>query len=233
MGMYCIDMCYNMVKIVVNVGVCEQIEFGVGVWCLVIQYEDNDLISNNQVIRCLLIYEVCLYVIWDVNSKQMDKSDVKYCMVINVLLCNGWKEFVEDYGIDLDILLFFQNFNDIWLFLWVLNDVVYVVEYYEVEEKKERVFIYCDLLIGELVSYYQQDIKDVIDDLVNCGFIKVVECKVKCWCVYKLIIICMQILKDCEKIVGEYILIVLVYGEWLFVGDKECYEGVVRLMKDG
>ncbi|EHK8245578.1 portal protein, partial [Shigella flexneri] len=42
-----------------------------------------------------------------------------------------------------------------------------------------------------------------------------------------------HILKDREKIAGEHIPIVPVYGEWSFAGDKECYEGVVRLTKDG
>lgn len=67
-------------------------------------------------------------------------------------------------------------------------------------EKKEKVFIYRDPLTGEPVSYYQQDIKDVIDDLANRGFIKVAERKVKRRRVYKSIITCTQILKDREKI---------------------------------
>ncbi len=149
------------------------LESGVGAWRLVTQYEDNDPTSNNQVIRRLPIHEACSHVIWDANSKQMDKSDAKHCTVINALSRNGWKEFAEDYGIDPDTLPSFQNPNDTWLFPWVSNDVVYVAEYYEVEEKKEKVFIYRDPLTGEPVSYYQQDIKDVIDDLANRGFIKV------------------------------------------------------------
>ncbi|HDQ5875492.1 TPA: portal protein, partial [Shigella flexneri] len=233
MGMYRTDMRHNTAKIAVNVGVREQIESGVGAWRLVTQYEDNDPTSNNQVIRRLPIHEACSHVIWDANSKQMDKSDAKHCTVINALSRNGWKEFAEDYGIDPDTLPSFQNPNDTWLFPWVSNDVVYVAEYYEVEEEKEKVFIYRDPLTGEPVSYYQQDIKDVIDDLANRGFIKVAERKVKRRRVYKSIITCTQILKDREKIAGEHIPIVPVYGEWSFAGDKECYEGVVRLTKDG
>lgn len=75
MGMYRTDMRHNTAKIAVNVGVREQIESGVGAWRLVTQYEDNDPTSNNQVIRRLPIHEACSHVIWDANSKQMDKSD--------------------------------------------------------------------------------------------------------------------------------------------------------------
>ena len=118
MGMYRTDMRHNTAKIAVNVGVREQIESGVGAWRLVTQYEDNDPTSNNQVIRRLPIHEACSHVIWDANSKQMDKSDAKHCTVINALSRNGWKEFAEDYGIDPDTLPSFQNPNDTWLFPW-------------------------------------------------------------------------------------------------------------------
>lgn len=38
---------------------------------------------------------------------------------------------------------------------------------------------------------------------------------------------------EANPLAGEHIPIVPVYGEWSFAGDKECYEGVVRLTKDG
>ena len=93
--------------------------------------------------------------------------------------------------------------------------------------------LYLDPLTGEPVSYYQRDIKDVIDDLADKGFVKVAEKKVKRRRVYKSLITCSEILKDRELIAGEHIPIVPAYGEWGFAGDKEVYEGVVRLTKDG
>ena len=36
-----------------------------------------------------------------------------------------------------------------WMFPWISKDVVYVGEYYEVEEKSEKVFIYLDPLTRE------------------------------------------------------------------------------------
>lgn len=233
MGMYRTDMRHNTAKISINVGVREQIESGVGAWRLVTQYEDNDPTSNNQVIRRLPIHEACSHVIWDSNSKQMDKSDAKHCTVINPLSTNGWKEFAKEYDLDPDAYPSFQNPDQTWLFPWMSTDVVYVGEFYEVEEKKEKVFIYRDPLTGEPVSYFHQDIKDVIDDLASRGFLKVAERKVKRRRVYKSIITCSEILKDRELIAGEHIPIVPVYGEWSFAGDKEVYEGVVRLTKDG
>lgn len=233
MGMYRTDMRHNTAKISVNIAVREQIEAGVGAWRLITEYEDQDPTSNNQVIRRVPIHEACTHVVWDSNSKQMDKSDAMHCTVINAMSRDGWKAFAEKNGFDEDEIPSFQNPDMNWLFPWLTSDVVYVGEYYEVEEKKETVFIYQDPLTGEPVSYFQRDIKDVIDELADKGMIKVAEKKVKRRRVYKSIITCTTILKDREPIAGEHIPIVPVYGEWSFAGDKEVYEGVVRLTKDG
>lgn len=233
MGMYRTDMRHNTAKISVNIAVREQIEAGVGAWRLITEYEDQDPTSNNQVIRRVPIHEACTHVVWDSNSKQMDKSDAMHCTVINAMSRDGWKAFAEKNGFDEDEMPSFQNPDMNWLFPWLTSDVVYVGEYYEVEEKKETVFIYQDPLTGEPVSYFQRDIKDVIDELADKGMIKVAEKKVKRRRVYKSIITCTTILKNREPIAGEHIPIVPVYGEWSFAGDKEVYEGVVRLTKDG
>ncbi|HBU6131199.1 TPA: portal protein [Enterobacter cloacae] len=233
MGMYRTDMRHNTAKISVNIAVREQIEAGVGAWRLVTEYEDQDPTSNNQVIRRVPIHEACTHVVWDSNSKQMDKSDAMHCTVINAMSRDGWKAFAEKNGFDEDEIPSFQNPDMNWLFPWLTSDVVYVGEYYEVEEKKETVFIYQDPLTGEPVSYFQRDIKDVIDELADKGMVKVAEKKVKRRRVYKSIITCTTILKNREPIAGEHIPIVPVYGEWSFAGDKEVYEGVVRLTKDG
>lgn len=233
MGMYRTDMRHNTAKISVNIGVREQIEAGVGAWRLVAEHEDQDPTSNNQVIRRVPIHEACSHVIWDCNSKQMDKSDAPHCTIINPMSTDGWKQYAEEHGLDEEEMPSFQSPDSNWLFPWISKDVVYVGEYYEVEEKKETVFIYIDPMTGEPVSYFKRDIKDVIDELAERGMQKVAEKKVTRRRVYKSIITCTSVLKDRELIAGEHIPIVPVFGEWSFAGDKEVYEGVVRLTKDG
>lgn len=232
-GMYRTDMRHNTAKTSVNIAVREQIEAGVGAWRLVTEHEDQDPTSNNQIIRRIPIHEACSHVIWDSNSRQIDKSDARHCTVINALSTDGWEAFAEEYGLDAENKPTFQSPNSDWQFPWVTNDVFYVGEYYEVEEKKERVFIYQDPLTGEPVSYFQRDIKDVIDELAEKGMQKIGERKVKRRRVYKTLLTSSEILKSRELIAGEHIPIVPVFGEWGFVGDKELFEGVVRLTKDG
>lgn len=233
MGMYRTDMRHNSAKIAVNIAVREQIEAGYGAWRIVTEHEDQDPTSNNQVIRRIPIHEASSHVIWDSNSKLMDKSDAKHVTVIQPLSIAGWKSFAADYGFDADNIPDFQSPDSNWLFPWLNKDVVYVGEFYEVEEKKETVFIYQDPLGGEPVSYFKRDIADVIDELAESGMVKVGERKVKRCRVYKTILTSSTILKSRELIAGEHLPIVPVYGEWGFAGDKEVYEGVVRLTKDG
>lgn len=233
MGMYRTDMRHNTAKISVNVAVREQIEAGIGAWRLVTEYEDQDPTSNNQIIRRVPIHEACSHVVWDANSKQMDKSDAKHCTLISALSKDGWSDFAEEYGLDEDDMPDFQSPSSNWIFPWTTSNVYYIAEYYEVEEKKELVFIYQDPMTGEPVSYFKRDIADVIDELSDKGMVKIGERKVKRRRVYKTLLTQSSILKDRELIAGEHIPIVPVFGEWSFAGDKEVYEGVVRLTKDG
>lgn len=232
MGMYRTDMRHNTAKIAVNIAVREQIEAGVGAWRLVTDYEDQSPTSNNQIIRREPIHSACSHVIWDSNSKLMDKSDARHCTVIHSMSKSGWDDFADKYDLDADDIPSFQSPND-WVFPWLTQDTIHVAEFYEVVEKKETAFIYLDPITGEPVSYFKRDIKDVIDDLADKGYEKVAERQVKRRRVYKSIVTCTAVLKDKQLIAGEHIPIVPVFGEWGLVDDKEVYEGVVRLTKDG
>ncbi|ENU1862363.1 portal protein [Salmonella enterica] len=204
MGMYRTDMRHNTAKIAVNIAVREQIEAGVGAWRLVTDYEDQSPTSNNQVIRREPIHSACSHVIWDSNSKLMDKSDARHCTVIHSMSQNGWEDFAEKYDLDADDIPSFQNPND-WVFPWLTQDTIQIAEFYEVVEKKETAFIYQDPVTGEPVSYFKRDIKDVIDDLADSGFIKIAERQIKRRRVYKSIITCTAVLKDKQLIAGEHI----------------------------
>lgn len=212
MGLYRTDMRHNSARNAVNVAVKEQIEGGVGAWRLVTEHEDNDPTSNNQIIRRQAIHSACSHVVWDANAKEIDKSDAKHVFVISVLSKSGWKSFAEKYGLDVDELPSFTSPNDT-LFNWQTNDSLFVAEYYEVEEKKETVFIYQDPQGGEPVSYYKRDIKDVIDELAESGMQKVAERQVTRRRVYKSILSNTTVLKNRELIAGEHLPIVPVYGE--------------------
>ncbi|WON77575.1 portal protein [Serratia sp. UGAL515B_01] len=233
MGMYRTDMRNNAAKGAVNIAVREQLETGFGAWRLVQEYEDEDELSNTQVIRRKPIHEAAAHVVWDANAKEIDKSDAKWCSIITPFTRDGWTVYAEENDLDPDLMPDFQSQDTQWTFPWMTTDCVYICEHYEVECKKETVYIYRNPMTGEPVSYYKADIKKVIDELSENGFEKVAERKVKKRRVYKSIITATAIIVDRERIAGEHIPIVPVYGEWGFAGDKEVYEGVVRGTKDG
>lgn len=232
MGLYRTDMRHNTAMSAVNIAVKEQIEAGFGAWRLITEYEDQNPTSNNQVIRRVPIHNACSQVIWDANSKQLDKSDAKHVTVIHPLSQSGWKEFAQQYGLDEDTPLDFRLPNK-WLFPWQEGETVHIAEYYEVKKKQETVFIYQDPLTGEPVSYFKRDIHAVIDDLADKGMQKIAERKITRRRVYKTLLTQSGILKNREPIAGEHLPIIPVYGEWGFIGEKETYEGIVRLTKDG
>lgn len=232
MGLYRTDMRHNSARNAVNVAVREQIEGGVGAWRLVTEHEDNDPTSNNQVIRRRAIHSACTHVIWDANAKEIDKSDARHVTLISALTKSGWKSFAEKYGLDEDELPTFRSETST-VFDWQTDNTLFIGEYYEVEEKKETVFIYQDPITGEPVSYYKRDIRDVIDELADRGMEKIAERQVTRRRVYKTILSNTAILKNRQLIAGEHLPIVPVYGEWGFVEDREVFEGIVRLTKDG
>lgn len=233
-GMYRTDVRSNTARTAINIAVREQLEAGVGAWRWVTEHDNDNPLSNTQRAYRMPIHEAADHVIWDSNSRLMDKSDAHHVTVISSFTKDGWARFCEDNDIDEEENQFpsFRNPTNNFQFPWLNGDKLYVGEYYERKKKKERVFIYESPITGEPVAYYQKDIKNVIKQLADAGFEKIGEKLVTRYQVFKYIITGTKILKGPKRIAGEHLPIVPAFGEWGFAGDKEVYEGVVRLMKD-
>lgn len=232
MGMYRADMRNNSSRDAVNIAVRDQIECGFGAWRLVTEYEDDSDMNTNQVIRRVGIHEATSHVIWDSNCRRIDKSDARHCTVITGFSVDGWKHFAKENGLDPEEMPSFQKPDMNWQFQWVRKDCVFVGEYYELEEKKDKVLFYSNPVTGETKKYYKSEVSDYIDELAELGFDLMTEKKVKRKICNKYLMSGYKILKGPIRIAGGMIPVVPVYGEWSFAGDKECYEGLVRLAKD-
>lgn len=232
MGMYRADMRSNASREAVNIAVRDQIEAGYGAWRLVTEYEDDSEDNLNQVIRRHGIHEATTHVIWDANCRRMDKSDARHCTIITGFSTDGWKAFAEENGLDPDEMPSFQKPDMNWQFQWVRKDCVYVGEYYEVEEKKDSILFYANTETGEQKRFYKSEVRKHIEELAELGFDQIAEKKVKRKVCNKYLMSGYKILKGPMRIAGGMIPVVPVYGEWSFAGDKECYEGLVRLAKD-
>ncbi|MGL5280364.1 MAG: portal protein [Plesiomonas shigelloides] len=232
MGMYRADMRNNSSLEAVNIAVRDQIECGYGAWRLVTEYEDDSDGNANQVIRRVGIHEAATHVVWDANCRRMDKSDARHCTVITGFSVEGWKHFAKENGLDPDEMPSFQKPDMNWQFQWVRKDCVYVGEYYELEKKKDSILFYENMLTGETKKYYKSEVREYIEELAELGFDLVTQKKVTRTICNKYLMSGYKILKGPERIAGGMIPVVPVYGEWAFAGDKEIYEGLVRLAKD-
>jgi hypothetical protein len=118
-------------------------------------------------------------------------------------------------------------------FDWCTGDVVYVAEFYEVEQTSTVMHVFAGLIEGEEMFVPEDELtpeKEVF--LQATGFRKVRDKRVKTRRVHKYLMSGRGILKDCGYIAGKHIPIVPVYGKRWFVDGVERCMGHVRLAKD-
>ena len=115
-------------------------------------------------------------------------------------------------------------------FDWYTPSVVYVAEYYKVEEVSEQIRIYQDFN-GKEESLRPEEL-DKEEEMLATGWKEVRRKKVKTRKVRKYIMSGAKILEDCGYIAGKNIPIIPVYGKRWFVDNVERCMGHVRLAKD-
>jgi hypothetical protein len=115
-------------------------------------------------------------------------------------------------------------------FDWYTPSVVYVAEYYVVEEVSQQIRIYRDFS-GKEESLGPDEL-DEEEEMLATGWKEVRRKKVKTRKVRKYIMSGAKILEDCGYIAGKNIPIVPVYGKRWFVDNVERCMGHVRLAKD-
>lgn len=230
-GMYRTDMRDNRSRNAVKIAIRNQVVSGYGAWRIITRNEDDGMLGNNQVIDRVPIHDPASTCIWDSNAKAMDKSDAERCTIISSYSRAKYDELAEENDWP-DYPASIKREQDVWDFNWINDDSVYIGEHYVKETKTDKVFFFQSPM-GEQKSYYKSEMMDIIDELEMAGFEKVAEKKVKRTVVNKYLITGTQILEGPERIAGENIPVVPVYGEWNIIKNKEVYEGVVRLAKDG
>lgn len=201
---------------------------GFGAWRLRACYEnDDDDDDDRQRIRIEPIFDADTSVYFDLDAKRADKADAKRAWLIYSMPCADYK---EEYG---DDPASWPKDNLTTEFDWATPDVVYLAEYYEVEEKKETVHVYMTTE-NERVTYTDDDLEEdeVQEEILLSQSVKVKEKKVKRRRVHKYLMSGGKILEDCGYIAGKCIPIVPYYGTRRFVDNVERCMGHVRTSKD-
>ena len=207
----------------------EAVGGGFGAWRLRTVYEDDEDEENEyQRIRMEPIFDADSSVFFDLNSKRQDKSDAKSCFVVTSMTRASYKEEWGDDPTDWPKIIHQYEFD------WATPDVVFIAEYYKVEEVNETIRIF-RAIDGTEERYRQIDFdKDEnLEETLNAiGSREVRQRKIKRKRVHKYIMSGGKVLEDAGYIAGNCIPIVPVYGKRWFVDNIERCMGHVRLAKD-
>jgi hypothetical protein len=207
----------------------EAVGGGIGAWRLRTVYEDEEDPENDrQRIRIEPIFDADSSVFFDLQAKRQDKSDARFCFVVTSMTQQAYKDTWGDDPASWPKIIHQYEFD------WCTPDVVYVAEYYKVEEKTETIRIF-QTITGEEERYTKADFdKDEMleETLAAIGTVEVRQRKVKTKRVHKYIMSGGKVLEDAGYIAGKCIPIVVVYGKRWFVDNVERCMGHVRLAKD-
>jgi hypothetical protein len=207
----------------------EAVGGGIGAWRLRTVYEDEeDDEDDRQRIRFEPIYDADSSVFFDLNAKRQDKSDAKFCFVVTSMTRDSYKEIYNDDPADWPKIIHQYEFD------WATPDVVFVAEYYKLEEKTETIRIFQNIT-GEEERYTQADFANdemLEETLLAIGTTEIRQKRVKRMRVRKYIMSGGKVLEDAGYIAGKNIPIVVVYGKRWFVDNIERCMGAVRLAKD-
>jgi hypothetical protein len=207
----------------------EAVGGGIGAWRLRTIYEnEEDPEDDRQRIRIEPIFDADSSVFFDLGAKRQDKSDAKFCFVVTSMTRQAYKDTWGDDPTDWPKIIHQYEFD------WCTPDVVYVAEYYKVEEKTETIRIF-QTITGEEERYTQADFaKDEMleETLAAIGTVEVRQRRIKTKRVHKYIMSGGKVLEDAGYIAGKCIPIVVVYGKRWFVDNVERCMGHVRLAKD-
>lgn len=207
----------------------EAVGGGMGAWMLHAEYEDDeDEENDHQRIEFKPIFDADSSVYFDQGAKRQDKADAKRCWVIRSMSHAAYKDEWAD-----DVTSWPKDVHQTE-FDWSTPDVVYVADYYVVEQGKDTLRVFGDLQ-GKETRYYDADFErdDGLEErLIATGHTETRTKKVKRRQVHKYIMSGGGVLEDCGIIPGKCIPVVPVYGKRWFVDNVERCMGHVRLAKD-
>lgn len=207
----------------------EAVGGGFGAWRLRTSYEDDEDEDNErQRIMIEPIFDADSSVFFDLNAKRQDKADARFCYVIYSMTYSSYKDEYDDDPTSWPKTVHQYEFD------WCTPDVVYVAEYYKVEDVTETIRIFRSIDGTEeryKAKAFTED-PELENMLAAIGSVEVRQRKVKSRRVHKYIMSGGRILEDAGYIAGKCIPIVPVYGKRWFVDNVERCMGHVRLAKD-
>lgn len=216
----------------------EAVSGGYGAVRLRTKYEDEyDDEDERQRICLEPIFDADTSVFFDLDAKRQDKADAKRCWVVYSMTHDAFKEAWGQ-----DPTTWPKMATQGYWFDWSTPDVVYVAEYYQVEDESVRMvrFQMPDETthefeaddVEEAEAGEKGDEYDEIRQVIALGGVAVKEWRKRCRRVHKYIMSGGGILEDCGYIAGKHIPIVPMYGKRWFIDNVERCMGVTQIAMD-
>lgn len=203
---------------------------GFGAYRLTTQWADPlDKDSDEQRINpAMMIVDADQRVYFDPNSKLYDKSDARFCFVLTAYSPDA---FAEEYGKDKAV-----SWDDPKLrpsqFDWYAPEVVIVAEYYELEERGEKLLIFTHKLTDEERRWWSSEIEaSEVSDLEKQGWVKRSQTRQRKR-IHKYVLSGQEVLKDQGFIAGDAIPVVPFYGKRWYIDNQERFAGYVQPRMD-
>ena len=207
----------------------EAVGGGMGAWRLRSVLEDElDPENDHQRIRIEPIFDADTSVFFDLDAKRQDKSDARYCFVVSSMTPEEYEEQFEDQPASWPKQIYESYFD------WSSPDVVYVAEYYRIEERAETLRVF-RLLDNSEQSYTRAEFdedENLEQMLDSTGAVELPSKRRKTRRVHKYLLSGGRVLEDFGLVAGPNIPIIVTYGKRWFVDNIERCMGHVRLAKD-
>ncbi|HSW64862.1 MAG TPA: portal protein, partial [Dissulfurispiraceae bacterium] len=201
--------------------------------------DDEDPDDERQRIKIEPIYDADSSVFFDLDAKRQDKADARCCFVLYSMTPEAYEEMYNDSPSSVMKEVEQAEFD------WYTPDMVFVAEYYEIDDQSDYAITFTSVATGDEVKYRQSELEDdeklsgeldpelsILAELEATGYKETRRKKVKAKKVHKYILSGNRILEDCGLIAGKCIPVVPVYGKRWFVDNIERCMGHVRLAKD-
>lgn len=192
-------------------------------------YEDEEDDENDKqriAIEPIFDADTCVY--FNLDAKRQDKADAKTCFVLNGMTYEGYKAEYND-----DPATWPKEITNRY-FDWCTADVVYIAEYYKVEEKTEVIHVFRGLDDEDMMVSEDEIAEDEnkLAELEATGFREVRRKRMKRKSIHKYIMSGAKVLEDCGIIAGSCIPVVPYFAKRWYVDGIERCMGHVRLAKD-
>lgn len=212
----------------------EGIGGGFGAFRYRAKYENEEDDSDSRQRICIEpIFDADSSVFFDHGAKRQDKADARRCTVIHGLTPDAYKDEYDDDPASWPKPIYQYEFD------WNTPRVVYIAEYYEVEEKKELVRFFRGLALSdeepneiEIPDRELKEDPEMLQSLLARGFTETRSKRKTVRKVHKYLLNGARVIEDCGYIAGGCIPIVPVYGKRWYVDGVERCMGHVRLAMD-